>query len=102
MLKKLRGTLKLTFKGTKTLHYNTKIPKIIFPPPPQQTSAKFLRASETCKIYLFCKFWIWGKNIILQREGGQKYISLTTNIHPWFYYWKVLEFEIVRNIDIIH
>ena len=67
--KNSRGTLKLPFLR----HQNA----------PQQIFSKFVRASENCKIYLFFKLWIWGKNMIPEKGGGNT--SLTTNIHPLIY-----------------
>ena len=45
----------------------------LYPPlylPPQQTSSKFARASESCKIYPFFICGFWEKNMILKKRGG--------------------------------
>ena len=51
----------------------------LYPPlylPPQQTSSKFARASESCKIYPFFICGFWEKKYDSEKGGGvQKYES---------------------------
>ena len=61
--------------GQKSSILKLKSPKIsLHPLPAQANFYETARVSETCKIYLFIKCWIWGK-YDSEKAGGQKYHS---------------------------